>query len=110
MITRSSGQATVLLLVKKPAGKIIAQLQTAVAGGREQGVVGFKREIRPEESAQKVAEEMEKLSHLHKYQQPCALAISEAWLDDRAPDGRVVSGSPEAFTMDRGEVWLLREA
>lgn len=44
---------------------------------------------------------MEKLSHLHKYQQPCALAISEAWLDDRTPDGRVVSGSSGAFTMDR---------
>lgn len=44
---------------------------------------------------------MEKLSHLHKYLQPCALAIREAWLDDRAPDGRVVSGSFRAFTMDR---------
>lgn len=33
---------------------------------------------------------------------PCALAISEAWLDDRAPDGRVVSGSSRAFTMDLG--------
>ena len=48
-------------------------------------------------SAQKVSETMEKLSHLHKYQQPCALAISEAWLDDRAPDGRVVSGCSWAF-------------
>lgn len=52
-------------------------------------------------SAEKVSEKMEKLSHLHKYQQPCALAISEAWLDDRAPDGRVVSGTSGAFTMDR---------
>ena len=42
---------------------------------------------------------MEKLSHLHKYQQPCALAISEAWLYDRAPYGRVVSGSSRAFTL-----------
>lgn len=31
---------------------------------------------------------------------PSALAISEAWLDDRAPDGRVVSGSSRAFTID----------
>lgn len=59
------------------------------------------------ESAPKVAEKMEELSHLHKYQQPCALAISEAWLDDRAPDGRVVSGSSRAFAMDRelGAMW-----
>lgn len=42
---------------------------------------------------------MEKLSHLHKYQQACALTISEAWLDDRAPYGRVVSGSSRAFTL-----------
>lgn len=48
-----------------------------------------------------MSQKMEKLSHLHKYPQPCALAISEAWLDDRAPDGRVVSGSSRAFTMDR---------
>lgn len=59
-------------------------------------------------SAQKVAEKMEKLSHLHKYQQPCALAISEAWLDDRAPDGRVVSGCSRAFTMDR-ELFAMGE-
>lgn len=39
--------------------------------------------------------------HLHKYWQPSALVISEAWLDDRAPDGRVVSGSSRAFTIDR---------
>lgn len=39
--------------------------------------------------------------HLHKYRQPSALVISEAWLDDRAPDGRVVSGSSRAFTIDR---------
>ena len=57
------------------------------------------------ESAQKVAGKMEKLSHLHKYQQPSALAISEAWQDDRAPDGRVVSGSSRAFTMD----WELKQ-
>lgn len=56
-------------------------------------------------SARKVAEKMEKLSHLHKYQQPSALAISEAWQDDRAPDGRVVSGSSRAFTMD----WELEQ-
>lgn len=31
---------------------------------------------------------------------PSALAISEAWLDDRAPDGGVVSGSSRAFTID----------
>lgn len=36
---------------------------------------------------------------------PSALAISEAWLDDRAPDGRVVSGSSRAFTMD----WELEQ-
>ncbi len=56
-------------------------------------------------SARKVAEKMEKLSHLHKYQQPSALAISEAWQDDRAPDGRVVSGSSRAFTID----WELEQ-
>lgn len=51
-------------------------------------------------SALEVSEKMEKLPHLHKYQQPCALASSAAWLDDRAPEGRVVSGSSGAFTID----------
>lgn len=74
-----------------------------------------EREIRNAESnspatllevcSAKVAETMEKLSHLHKYRRPDALAISEAWLDDRAPDGRVVSGSSRAFKMD----WELEQ-
>lgn len=43
--------------------------------------------------------------HLHKYQQPCALAISESWLDVKAPDGRWLQG----FSQWTGNL-VLRES
>lgn len=52
----------------------------------------------------KAAERIDKLSHLHKFQPAHLLAISEAWLDDRAPDGSMVSGNSRAIWMEEREL------